>query len=265
VRVDGASLTYDAAKLMERIGVAPDEALTRFVYGQRSRKSAYEVEEIEKAIRIGKEALHATLGRLKVGIRVGEIALLLKKALLDGGAISESFATDVKIRRGVDENEIVRLERGSLLLVDFGGRLESQYLSDMGRTIPFGPNNQIRDFLRDVYEIKRLGLRKIKSGLTGTEVRKEVDEIITGFGYASVHRPGHQIGLNVHEPYQPDLAYGEENNVPLEERSVVTWEPGVGLNDPRLGPVRFGLAHMEDMVLVGKESKMLGNVPLEFA
>jgi Xaa-Pro aminopeptidase len=264
VHVDSASLTTHALKKIERIGIIRDDALTEFAYAERSRKSAYEIGQIEKAVRIGAKALRRTIDSLKVGSKVEGIAVALKKEMLDGGAVSESFSTDVKIRRGVTEKEAHRLERGSLLLFDFGARLESQYVSDMGTTIPYGANHQLRDFMNEVYEIKKTGLRKIRAGRTGNEVRKEIDELIQEYDYASVHRPGHQIGLNVHEPYEPNLAYGEENNKPLHQGNVVTWEPGIGLRKPKLATVRFGLAHMEDMVLVRGDSKMIGNVPLEF-
>jgi Xaa-Pro aminopeptidase len=264
VRADSSSLTSNAAKKLEQIAITPDQSLTEFVYSERSRKSDYEIEQIERAIRIGRKSLEKTVDSLKAGDKLNEIALCLKKSMLDDGAASEPFPTDVKIKRGVTEKDLQRLERGSLLLFDFGARLESQYLSDMGRTIPFGPNKALTDLMDSVCEIKRLGLRTIRSGKTGNEVRGEIDEIIHQFEYASVHRPGHQIGLNVHEPYEPNLAYGEENNKPLQEQNVVTWEPGIGLDNPELAPVRFGLAHMEDMVLVGGNSKMLGNVPLKF-
>lgn len=265
VLVDGASLTANTAALMAKAGFVPERSLTEFVYSQRSQKSAYEIGEIEKAIKIGKEALRMTVDKLKVGNTVADVTLLLKKSMLDGGAVSESFATGVKIRKGVTEREASRLERGSLVIFDFGARLESNYLNDMGRTIIFGPTDPLRDFMNDVYGIKKAGLREIRAGVTGNDVRKRIDEAIGELGYASVHRPGHQIGLNVHEPYQPDLAYGEENRIPLQDRNVVTWEPGIGPKDENSGRVRSGLAHLEDMVLVSSDSTMLGNVPLEFA
>jgi Xaa-Pro aminopeptidase len=264
VHVDSATLTAEASQKLGRIDIVPDAALTRFAYSERSRKSAYEVRQMVEAVKVGEKALRKTLESLRVGDTVRGITVRLKKTMLDEGAVSESFATDVRIRRGVSEHEAQKLERGSLLLFDFGVRLESRYLSDMGRTVPFGPNERLRDFMKEVCEIKKSGLRGVKEGRTGNEVRKRIDRIIEEYGYVSVHRPGHQIGLNVHEPYQPDLAYGDENNVPLNEGNVVTWEPGIGLKDPNLLPVRFGLAHMEDMVLVGGDPKMLGNVPLEF-
>lgn len=263
VLVDGSTLTWNTSQLMKKAGFVPDRSLTEFVYNQRSQKSEYEIREIEKAIKVGGEALRETADGLKAGDTVSLISLQLKKSMLDSGAASESFAAEVMIRKGVSEKEAGRLERGSLVLFDFGARLESQYLSDMGRTIPFGPDERLRDLMRNVCEIKMLGLRKIRAGLSGNEVRKGIDEVISEFGFDSVHRPGHQIGLNVHEPYRPDLAYGEENSVPLKERNIVTWEPGIGLKGLRT-PIRYGLAHMEDMVLVGGQSTMLGNLPLEF-
>jgi Xaa-Pro aminopeptidase len=260
---DPSSASARASEMLEKVGVTSSKSLTDFVYRERSRKSDYELMEIEKAIKIGKTALERTINDLKIGRSKGEVALELKHALLDEGAAAESFRTDVSLRKGVSEKQLSRIESSCLVLFDFGARLESNYLSDMGRTIPIGSNAPLRDFMSEVIEIKREGLRKITSGETGNVVRSEIDEIIDRAGYASVHRPGHQIGLNVHEPYEPNLAYGEENHKPLEDANVLTWEPGIGEKNSNLPSVRFGMAHMEDMVLVGNHPKMLGNVPLQ--
>ena len=137
------------------------------------------------------------------------------------------------------------------------------YLSDVGRTIPFGASEKTADFLKQVCLIKHEGLRKIASGKSGAQIREEVDQVIKEHGFESTHRPGHQIGLNVHEPYGPHLNFGEENSSRLKAGNVVTWEPGIGI-DPKLPKNRFGMAHMEDMVLVGNYSRMLGDFEMQY-
>jgi Xaa-Pro aminopeptidase len=141
------------------------------------------------------------------------------------------------------------------------------YPSDIGRTVPFGARSEtVLDFLSNAVSIKKAGLRKINAGMSGNSVREEIDSVIQEHGYVSTHRPGHQIGLNVHEPYGPHLAYGKENASKLRKGNLVTWEPGIGFPSEEQQPKnRFGMAHMEDMVQVAdRDSRMLGNFPLEY-
>jgi Xaa-Pro aminopeptidase len=245
----------------------PSKSLREFVFSQRAIKTAFEIQEMERAIGIAKKALARTVENLQSGVSTEQISRSLNKNLLDGAAIGPSFETDVRIRRNLNEDEVQKLRRGDLILVDFGAKLSSGYLSDVGRTIPFDSsgNQKINDFLEKVYSIKRAGLKKIVSGKTGSQVRDEIDQVIREHGFDSTHRPGHQIGLNVHEPFGPALAYGKENSGLLQEGNVVTWEPGIGLvkNRDKLNVNRFGMSHMEDMVLVGSPSRVLGNFKLE--
>jgi Xaa-Pro aminopeptidase len=264
-----SSATQNAMDLIKssRMNMA-GKNLREFVYSQRAVKSDFEIQEMETAINISKRALHSTIIDFAPRMTTEEISRMLDKNILDEGGTGTSFDTTVMIRRHLNEPETRRLAKGDLVLFDFGARLSSTYLADVGRTIPFAAGDaKTRDFMNDVYSIKRAGLKKISSGSTGNQVRSEIDQILREHGYDSTHRPGHQIGLNVHEPFGPALAYGEENLAPLQSGNVVTWEPGIGLakNRDRLYKNRYGMIHMEDMVLVGSPSKMLGNFKLEFS
>ncbi|HKW03895.1 MAG TPA: M24 family metallopeptidase [Nitrososphaerales archaeon] len=245
---------------------AQSNSLREFVFQERSVKSDYEISQIEKAIKTASSGLKKTIGKLSSGLSVDELTKILNSSMIDEGALSSSFETDIRIRSGVSEKEVRTLRSGDLILFDFGARLPSMYLSDIGRTIPFGNQPKVKDFFEDVFSIKREGLKKISSGKSGNRVREEIDKVILEHGYVSTHRPGHQIGLNVHEPYGPHLNYGKENEAKLETGNVVTWEPGIGEKDIKRPINRFGLAHMEDMVLVksGGNSKMLGNLDLKY-
>jgi Xaa-Pro aminopeptidase len=263
------STTQNAIDLIKGSGIqVSGKNLREYIYSQRAVKSDFEIREMEEAIDISKRALHSTIQSFAVGMTTQEIALILDKNMLEKGAVGPSFDTTVMFRRNLDEREPKKLAKGDLVLFDFGVKISSIYLADVGRTIPFkAGDTKTRDFLEDVYSIKRAGLKKITSGSTGNEVRSEIDEILREHGYESTHRPGHQIGLNVHEPFGPALAYGEENSAPLQPGNVVTWEPGMGLakNRDKLYKNRYGMIHMEDMVLVGAPSRALGNFKLEFS
>ncbi|MDG7002280.1 MAG: M24 family metallopeptidase [Nitrososphaerota archaeon] len=258
-----ASLSF--LKSMKESGVkVPDNLLREFVFNERSIKSKYEISEMVNAIDIAKRALDKTVESLKAGQALAEIATRLDLAMIEEGGIGSSFETDVRIRRGFDESEISKIRNGDLILFDFGTRIGSMYLSDVGRTYAFRAGKKVTEFMQQVCSIKREGLKKIRSGKSGNQIRADIDAVIEEHGFVSTHRPGHQIGLNVHEPYGPSLAFGDENSGDLRKGSVVTWEPGIGIPTNHLHEKRFGMAHMEDMVLVGESSKMLGNLELEY-
>ena len=272
VAVD-SSATSHILNLIKRSGVRAklgDDGLREFIFSQRAIKSDYEISEIESAIGVASRALEKTINAFTEGISTGEIARTLNKNILEEGGTGTSFETDVRLRRNLEEDEgAEKLSSGDLVLFDFGAKLSSEYLSDVGRTIPFssGGDQKVKDFMNTIYSIKKEGLDKIRAGRTGNQVRADIDAVIEEeHGFISTHRPGHQIGLNVHEPFGPALAYGRENAKKLKEGNVVTWEPGTGLskNKDKLHKNRFGMAHVEDMVLVGSPSKLLGSMKLEY-
>lgn len=262
---DFGTISANTLDLIQSKGIGvKNSGLTEFVYFQRSLKSRFELDEMEKAVSIAKNCFERTIGSLKEGQRPVDISKLLAKNLIEEGTLP-SFEIDVRLRRNLKEKEVEKLRRGDLVLFDFGARLPSMYPSDVGRTIPFGrASRATKNFMSDVVEIKREGIKRIESGISGNNVRAEIDHLIEEYGYVSTHRPGHQIGINVHDPYGPHLSYGTENAGRLNEGNVVTWEPGIGFKET-LGPKnRFGMAHMEDMVLVGGNSRVLGDFDLEY-
>ena len=253
-----------SSNALRMIGGVKNNSLRDFVFRERSVKSRYEIGEMEIAIDVARRALERTMDRLNPGLTVEDLTVMLNRSMIEEGGSGNSFETDIRIRRGFDESEIEKIQSGDLVLFDFGTRIGSMYLSDIGRTIPYKPGEKAIEFMKQVCTIKREGLKKIKSGKSGNEVRADIDSLIKEHGFVSTHRPGHQIGLNVHEPYGPALAYGKENSGELREGNVVTWEPGIGIPSNRMHERRFGMAHMEDMILVGGNSKALGNLELEY-
>jgi Xaa-Pro dipeptidase len=84
---------------------------------------------------------------------------------------------------------------------------------------------------REIYEVVRraqeAGRRAVVAGARCEDVdaasRSVIDE--AGYGEVFVHRTGHGLGLEVHEP--PSLTAG--NGLPLPPGAVVTVEPGIYL------------------------------------
>ena len=77
-------------------------------------------------------------------------------------------------------------------------------------------------------------------------------DIITeyGFGENFIHSTGHSLGLDIHE--NPSVSLKDQTV--LENNMIITIEPGIYLEG------EFGV-RIEDMVLVDKKGKLIGNLP----
>jgi Xaa-Pro aminopeptidase len=84
-------------------------------------------------------------------------------------------------------------------------------------------------------------------------VDKAARDVITAAGYGEyfLHRLGHGLGIDVHEP--PYITASSER--PLEEGNVFSVEPGVYL------PGRFGI-RLEEIVIVRQDhAEILSELP----
>jgi Xaa-Pro aminopeptidase len=133
------------------------------------------------------------------------------------------------------------VQAGEIVLVDTGCVVDG-YCSDCTRTFATGT---LPDELHRAYEVcldaQLEGLEAVRPGASGPGVDAAARDRIeaAGFGDAFGHGLGHGVGLLVHE--SPRLA--RESRDTLEERMVVTVEPGIYLSG--LGGIRI-----EDLVVV---------------
>ena len=133
------------------------------------------------------------------------------------------------------------LQAGDAVVMDFGGRAGG-YCSDITRTVGV---REIADEIREVHEIVREAQERafhaVRPGVPAQEVDRAAREVIASAGYGErfIHRTGHGIGLEEHEP--PYLVEGNED--PLLAGMCFSIEPGIYL------PGRFGV-RIEDIVTV---------------
>lgn len=146
---------------------------------------------------------------------------------------------------------------GDPVVVDFGGR-SGGYCSDMARTVAVG--TPPREFPR-VYEVVREAqeeaFQAIRPGVPAQEVDRAARRVIErdGFGDLFVHRTGHGIGLEAHEP--PYIVEG--NDQPLDVGMCFSVEPGVYLAG------EFGV-RIEDIVTVTESgARRLNHSPRDMA
>jgi Xaa-Pro aminopeptidase len=137
------------------------------------------------------------------------------------------------------------LEPGGTIAFDFGALLEG-YCSDFGRTVFIGEPTAHR---REIYELvmaaQSAAIKRMVDGrITAEQLDDVARSIIAGAGYGEqfIHRLGHSIGKDVHEP--PFLLASDTTT--LRTGMCFTIEPSVVVDDG-------SFIRVEDVVMVGPD------------
>jgi Xaa-Pro aminopeptidase len=120
--------------------------------------------------------------------------------------------------------------------------VQDDYCSDITRTVFVGePPDEQREVYAIVRAAQQAAFEAVRPGISAQDVDRAARAVITDAGYGDrfVHRTGHGIGLEIHEP--PYIVEG--NATPLEPGMTFSDEPGIY----REG--RFGV-RIEDQVVV---------------
>lgn len=148
---------------------------------------------------------------------------------------------------GTDNTE---LKPGDAVIMDVGVQL-NHAMSDMTRTVFFGAAS---DEQRRVYDaVLRANLAAksaVRPGVPLREIDRAARKVIEDAGYGPnfLHRTGHGIGIEVHEP--PDVSAVSE--VIARPGMIFSIEPGIYL------PGKFGV-RIEDLVLVTEDGHLVLN------
>jgi len=224
---------------------------------QRSVKDLSEIKSIRKAILIQQQACAELLSELQTGLAEQEIAAFLEYRMRTLGAEGSSFP----IVAAVDANAALphavagsrRLRQGSLLLLDFGGRVNG-YCSDMTRCYAMG---RMKRKLREIYQIvldaQMAAIAAVKPGIKLADLDAVARSLIAKAGYGEQfgHSLGHGIGLQIHEfPAISSRAKGR-----LMPGQVITIEPGIYL--PGIGGVRIE----DDVLVTDRGGQVLSDLP----
>lgn len=130
---------------------------------------------------------------------------------------------------------------GDAVVMDFGGVADG-YCSDLTRTVFAGePTEEQRRVYDVVRRAQEAAFEAAGPGVAAQDLDRAARAVISeaGYGDAFIHRTGHGIGLEVHEP--PYIVEGDETR--LEAGMTFSDEPGIYLEG------RFGV-RIEDQVVV---------------
>ena len=201
----------------------------RVLAALRMAKDAEEIAALGQAIAISEQALAETLAEVRAGVTEKEVQKLLGNRLLEGGADAIAFGpialAGARAANPHGTPGDTELRPGDVLLIDFGGRLGG-YNADITRTFFIGhATDEHAAIYETVLAANRLGRQICSPDLTAHDLDTAVTGVLRGSPFAEliVHKTGHGLGLDVHEP--PQIMIG--NHEPLIPGAVITIEPGL--------------------------------------
>jgi Xaa-Pro aminopeptidase len=232
---------------------APDAGIVDahdFLAPMRAVKDEEERAIMRANARLTDDVYETILPRLQLGMSEQEIAWVIDQEIIRRGAEFVSFHTGIRIgggpaRRGGSIHDSITmqtLQRGTVLAFDFG-MLKDGYCSDFGRTVFIGePTEEQRAVYDLVMRAQGTAIAAMRDGqISAAQLDRVARSIIedAGFGPRFIHRLGHAIGKDVHEP--PFLLQGDETI--LRSGMCFTIEPSVFMEDG-------AFVRVEDVVMV---------------
>jgi Xaa-Pro dipeptidase len=226
----------------------------------RILKEPEEIEASQRAVHIAEQAMQATLAQIKIGMTELELANELVIQLLRHGSEPEvPFAPIV----ASGPNSALphaspsarKLRKGDVLILDWGAAYES-YFSDLTRTFGIGkPGRQLQEVHQVVFQANLAAREAVFPGSPCSEIDQAARSVIerAGYGEHFIHRTGHGLGLEAHEP--PYIR--SDNSQEVLQGMLFTIEPGIYL--PAIGGVRIE----DDVVVTEAGVRSLSSLPRE--
>jgi Xaa-Pro dipeptidase len=232
-------------RAIESVAAVEVEDVTNLIAGLRMVKDVTELQAMRAAVRAVETGLRTAIDAIRPGATEREVAEVWERAMREAGSAGPSFSTIVAGGlNSANPHHTTgdrRLQFGDLIILDGGARVGG-YVSDITRTVALGePDPEARRIYDVVLAANQAGIAAVQPGASGAEVDAAARRLIeeAGYGQYFVHRTGHGLGLESHEP--PYLH--ATSTTPLPVGSTFTVEPGVYIAG--LGGVRI-----EDDVLL---------------
>lgn len=262
---DGVDPYSEAARLLPRTGrvavgdrlwashvlglqrAAPDlslESASNVIGRLRAVKDDDELAALQRAARGADEAFREMCTMTFLGRREEEIAADLAHLLVRNGHERADFtivASGPNSASPHHEPGGRTILPGDAVVMDFGGELGG-YFSDTTRTVVVGqPPKGFDRVYEVVHAAQAAACDAVRPGVEAQQIDRAARVIIddAGLGARFIHRTGHGIGLEVHEP--PYLVEGSDWI--LQVGTTFSVEPGVYLEG------EFGI-RIEDIVVV---------------
>lgn len=250
MRADFALLLIDALPAGTRRTFTPDT-----LGGLRMRKDEGEYRKLKMNAAIADRAMQAAFAALKPGMTELELADVIKGHFSSEGAspqfwIVGSGGNGAFPHHATGERVIAE---GDAVVIDIGGRKQG-FPSDITRMAAVGiPPEGYGEVHAIVEKAVEAALKAARPGVMAKEVDAAARRVIADAGYGEyfVHRTGHGMGIDGHEP--PYVTATSETV--LEEGMVFSIEPGIYI------PGRFGIRLEEIVILRADGPEILSGLP----
>jgi Xaa-Pro aminopeptidase len=250
----GASLPAGVAFALTAARPGLDLALDGGLLARlRERKRPDELEHLRAAGRHADDAAAWIAQEPFAGVTERELAQRLTIRFLEAGADPYDHYVVATGAHGALPHHVsgdTPIDPDRPLLCDFGCSVAG-YHSDITRVyLPEGEDGEVREALEIVRAAHDAVIAGLEPGLPAQEADKLARDVIAGAGYGDrfIHRTGHGVGLEIHEP--PYLRPG--NPEPLQAGHVFSVEPGIYV------PGSFGVRY-ENLVHLGPDGPELLN------
>ena len=195
----------------------------------RITKDHTELSNIGEAIARSEKALKNSLPELRTGITEKEFSRILENNFFEEDLSSPAFPSIVSFGPNSamphHSPDNTKLKAGDTIVIDYGGSYRG-YSSDSTRTFFWKKEDpEMLTILETVREANETVRKEARRTTKYSEMDSLARKIITDAGYGDkfIHRLGHGLGIQVHEP--PFLV-GTDTRTMIKN-SVFTIEPGI--------------------------------------
>jgi Xaa-Pro aminopeptidase len=221
----------------------------------RMRKDEAEYRKLKMNAGIADRAMQAAFARVRPGMTENELAAEIRSHFVSEGASPQFWIVGAGgngafPHHSASDRVIVE---GDAIVIDIGGRKQG-FPSDITRMAVVGQPPEGYGQIHSIVEkAVQAALKAARPGVMAKEVDAAARGVIEAAGYGAyfVHRTGHGLGIDIHEP--PYVTATAETV--LDEGMVFSIEPGIYL------PGRFGIRLEEIVILRQDGPEILSGLP----
>jgi Xaa-Pro aminopeptidase len=250
MRADFALLLLDALPAETRRDFTPAT-----LGGLRMRKDSAEYAKLKMNAGIADRAMQAAFSAVKPGMTEKDLAAEIRAHFSSEGASPQFWIVGAGGNGAFPHHSASDrvIKEGDAVVIDIGGRKQG-FPSDITRMAVIGlPPEGYGEIHTIVEKAVQAALKAARPGVLAREVDAAARKVITDAGYGEyfVHRTGHGMGIDGHEP--PYIT--ATSDTVLQEGMVFSIEPGIYL------PGRFGI-RLEDIVILRENGpEVLSSLP----
>lgn len=221
----------------------------------RMRKDQDEYEKLKMNAAIADRAMQAAFASIRPGMTENAVAAVVKVHFASEGAVPQFWIVGAGGNGAFPHHSASNraIREGDAVVIDIGGRKQG-YPSDITRMAVVGATPESYEEIHAIVEKAiQAALKAARPGVRAREVDAAARDVISAAGYGEyfVHRTGHGMGIDGHEP--PYIT--ATSDTVLEEGMVFSIEPGIYL------PGRFGIRLEEIVILRANGPEILSTLP----